>query len=365
MENFLSVARGIDVEPMRWELEARPEFWNAHRFRTIVGVMEGVDDVLLRYTDKSVPNADPLESVNYPALQLLPSTKAFIFALAGRFAAERVGRCMYTRLKPGCEVKPHTDNHYIGNLTNYYNRYHLAIQDNPDTVFRCGDEEFRPEVGELFWFDNSKVHSVENHGTTDRITLIMDFRKPSLALFDADNNPILPGGSAPATETVKYSSKLVPGISYQRESIAQAWPELEELFPSHWAESALNKDSVPLSMDKGKYITLGAQNVMQLVTVRDGKKLIGYHFLVVGTHLHYSTTPHAISDIYHLRPEYRGKGLGTEFFETTQQILKSLGVKKWLCSHKLHSYEGVNQSHEEMFTKFGFIKSDHQYSKML
>jgi aspartyl/asparaginyl beta-hydroxylase (cupin superfamily) len=97
--------------------------------------------------------------------------------LAHDVCADRIGRIIITKLSPGLKISLHQD---MGAPNNYYQRFHVAIQSDEGQVFKCGDEEFTPENGEVYAFNNSLEHGVENNSKIDRLTMIVDLRTPFL-----------------------------------------------------------------------------------------------------------------------------------------------------------------------------------------
>ena len=83
-----------------------------------------------------------------------------------------VVRLILAKLVAGGRIPKHTDAGY--SLLNCH-RVHLPIVTNDDVVFHVGGEEINMQVGELWEINNSTVHAVENHGTHDRIHLIVDW----------------------------------------------------------------------------------------------------------------------------------------------------------------------------------------------
>jgi hypothetical protein len=78
------------------------------------------------------------------------------------------------------KVKNHKD--YGDSLENDP-RIHLVIQTNDDVVFTVDGEKKNMKVGELWEINNTKYHSVENNGNTDRVHMIIDFKIVKTALF--------------------------------------------------------------------------------------------------------------------------------------------------------------------------------------
>lgn len=91
--------------------------------------------------------------------------------------------------------------------------------------------------------------------------------------------------------------------------------ELPPLFLRHWRELALNQDFIPLAPDWDKYYTLDVTGVLKVLTVRDKGMLVGYGFLLIGPHLHYTTTRWVHGDMFWLDPLYRQGWTGVRLFK--------------------------------------------------
>ena len=49
----------------------------------------------------------------------------------------------------------------------------MPIQNEKGSIFAFEDGIIDPEEGDVYWFDNSKLHWVENNTNTDRIAMII------------------------------------------------------------------------------------------------------------------------------------------------------------------------------------------------
>lgn len=183
MRNFLKIAEGVDVMPLLAALHRQPELWNQNLLRTSHPNTphKQVEDIWLRFndlkayeqTEDAAHVMDQHESINYPAFFALPQARSLIFALMARVEGERLGRCIITKLKPGCVIDPHVDS---GDHAEYFERYHIVLQSLPGSVFNAGDESVQMRVGEVWWFNNQAEHSVINNSADDRLHLIIDIR---------------------------------------------------------------------------------------------------------------------------------------------------------------------------------------------
>jgi hypothetical protein len=82
-----------------------------------------------------------------------------------------LGRAKFARLPPGARVLPHVDR---GEYYACRDRYHLVVDSDGQSVLTAGNEEIRMRTGELWWFDNKKVHSASNGSDRARTHLVFD-----------------------------------------------------------------------------------------------------------------------------------------------------------------------------------------------
>ena len=92
-----------------------------------------------------------------------------------RFADDIGGqltRVMVVALQPHAEVLPHSDEgrYYVDK-----DRYHLPIQTR-GSLNVCDGETQTYKEGELWWFNNKKVHSAKNEGEIERVHIIFDIQ---------------------------------------------------------------------------------------------------------------------------------------------------------------------------------------------
>lgn len=179
MSNFHKFNYDCNAQVLADELLLNRHLWGVYPHRTNYpeSAHQDITDIWIRYPE--IDNATPiqvfneLECVNYQGFFELPSVRAEIFKVMQKVQGERLGRCMVTKLRPGGKIAPHIDE---GDPVGYYDRFHVCIQADAASLFLCGNESATMRPGELWWFDNTQMHSVENHGDIDRIHLIMDIR---------------------------------------------------------------------------------------------------------------------------------------------------------------------------------------------
>lgn len=183
MQNFIQIGNW-DIVPLLLQLDRRSDLWHQYWGRT---TREGTahpaaacSDIWIRYrpfdqliSDESY-NEPFTDMVWYPAYDALPELRLIIQALMARVSATSVGGCLITRIKPGGQVKPHSD------AVSWHARRHdckvyIPLKTNPQCVNYCDGEALVMGVGQAWVFDNLLDHSVVNAGDEERITLICSF----------------------------------------------------------------------------------------------------------------------------------------------------------------------------------------------
>jgi hypothetical protein len=186
LRHFTRVMDGVDVGPIRKQLEQHPELWDANKSRKDG---EGsphtrMSDIWVRYNspdrfDPANPRAFNNEHVPvwYPAYAKLPALKQIIFDLMALVDGEMLCGVLITRIPPGGGIAPHVDEGWHVEFTE---KFYLSINSAPGADFVCehgGEaERLNPKPGEIWLFDNRKRHWVENNSAEDRITLIVCIR---------------------------------------------------------------------------------------------------------------------------------------------------------------------------------------------
>lgn len=188
MKNFLQITHGVDVLPLLLALKCRPHLWKEDTYLRDYpqGPFGEVESIMLRFPVKSVHETeaelanhlsryDQHESIDYPPYLALPEARELIMRLMARVSGERLGRCMINKIAPGGRIFPHADTPVHAE---YFERFHIVLESNEQSIFYAGDEQVHMRAGEVWWFDNTKIHEVINSGITDRIHLVVDIRTP-------------------------------------------------------------------------------------------------------------------------------------------------------------------------------------------
>jgi len=189
LRNFLCLYAGVPTLDLVQALALRGDLWNQDTFRTQTEGLPfvGTDDILVRYPEPQedaalrLQDASPVwrrswitEDNEAPFLSLLPQVRPIIHSLMCNVPCEALGRVVISRLAPGASILPHADN--VGGYTDLRGaaRYHVVLQGEAGNLFHCGNETVEMRTGQVWWFNQKLVHSVENKSASERLHLLVD-----------------------------------------------------------------------------------------------------------------------------------------------------------------------------------------------
>jgi len=169
----------LDVQELKAALNSMPEEFGKYPQR---GEFKGsphseMKDIWVRYNDvepflKSGDFSkfgDEHDSIWYDIADKLP-VKDLLFKIMEAVDGERLGGVLITKLPAGGKIKAHTDS---GWHAAYYDKYYVPIQNKIGSTFGFEDGIIRPDEGDVWWFDNSIKHWVDNDTNEDRIAMIV------------------------------------------------------------------------------------------------------------------------------------------------------------------------------------------------
>lgn len=179
MSRFTYIARNYDMVPLALELARNEDLWDRNpQRRTYPGSPHAaMVDITARYMPEEqislATRQTEHRNVFWPAWYKLPSLRPLVFDLMHRVQASELGSIIITRLPPGRMIQPHSDK---GSWApEYYNcKGHCTVAGS--AVVTCDGEACTFDTGSFWTFDNLLVHSVENVGDTDRISVIVSMR---------------------------------------------------------------------------------------------------------------------------------------------------------------------------------------------
>ena len=183
---FNTIAVNFNVMPLQIALRRQPALFGKYKDRCIgESPHRESDDIWVRYNNyENVIKVDaplnsehpanaPHRSVWYPVYYQLPQLRPLIFDLMNLVEGEDLGTVLLVKLEPGKQVYPHSDS---GWSAGYYEKYFIPIQTSTKATFNFPDGVIAPELGHVYWFDNSILHSYTNNTPDDVIMLIVTIR---------------------------------------------------------------------------------------------------------------------------------------------------------------------------------------------
>jgi hypothetical protein len=172
--------------PIYWQLLRHPELWNEHTARTEHpdSPHHGLDDIWVRFAevdkafDYTKPAPDKLhiaehESVWYPSAEVL-KVHNVCQTLMNALGSTELGGVLITRIPPGKMCLPHTD---LGWHANEYIKVAVQLTSAPGQKFCFEEEELESRPGDVYVFDNSKLHWVINPTDYERVTMIVCLKR--------------------------------------------------------------------------------------------------------------------------------------------------------------------------------------------
>lgn len=103
-------------------------------------------------------------------LKDLPEVKKACFEVMRMVDGERLGGVLITKLPPGGKIAPHTDS---GWHAAYYDKFYVPIENKKGAVFGFESGEIDGVAGDVWQFDNSRLHWVDNGSDSDRIAMVI------------------------------------------------------------------------------------------------------------------------------------------------------------------------------------------------
>lgn len=182
MSHFTLIDRDVPVQPLLGQIDAHPELWGSRGARQRgASPHRDASDIWLRYMDPELLGRhdirQPHESVWYPEARVLDG----VFPIVKRLDVAlpvwlELGGVLLTRIPAGKEVFWHNDRGPWH--AEYYDlKLWLPLRANEGCVNHVEDESMVWRVGEVWHHSNMLSHRVENRGETERICLIVCFRR--------------------------------------------------------------------------------------------------------------------------------------------------------------------------------------------
>lgn len=170
----------VDVNSLKESLHQNDDLFGQYNYRgeSATSPHREMIDIWVRYNDVKPylksgdfsSFADEHDSVWYPSLKKIPEVLPIVFSIMSAVQGERLGGVLITKLPPKGKIYPHKD---AGWHAAYYDKYYVPIQNNPGSTFSFHDGVIKAKEGEVYWFDNSNFHWVNNDTKFERIAMIV------------------------------------------------------------------------------------------------------------------------------------------------------------------------------------------------
>lgn len=148
-------------------------------------------------------------------------------------------------------------------------------------------------------------------------------------------------------------------ITFQVENWFSCRKKMEWLFAMHFEEVGTYKDKLKLNINDDEYSRLASNGNLLIITVREGEKIVGYHWSFIRYHSRFKDSLTAITDVFFLHPDYRKGRNGINLFKFVEKTWKELGVKRAITSSK------VNHDKSKIFEYLGWDRQEIIYTKYL
>lgn len=175
LRNFRRVSFGTNVRPFVAEIAANERLWLQNTWRQDrITVQRETNTIFLRGVDARSADGLDINEVQECFTTREAADFPVLMAFLGRFAEQNdasLQRAMIVRLKPSGRVYPHVDR---GSYYEFRDRYHLVLVSPGGSELSSGGERVVLQEGEVWWFDNKRVHSARNLSADWRVHAIFD-----------------------------------------------------------------------------------------------------------------------------------------------------------------------------------------------
>lgn len=180
---YTKIFSGLNLRSVKSELGSNYHLFGEFNARKEAGPIHAdMTDIWLRYGDIN----EMVESGDYSKiadehdsiwLKDLPECKKLCFQIMNMVDGERLGGVLITKLPIGGKILPHQDS---GWHAEYYDKYFIPIQNAKGAVFGFESGIIDPVEGDVWAFDNSYTHWVENGSDRERIAMIVCIKQNKL-----------------------------------------------------------------------------------------------------------------------------------------------------------------------------------------
>ena len=164
----------VDISAIKKLLAQKtPENWQENEMRQKQFLVHrDTESIVLKWSENS-SSQSPVETAHY-FYEFEPLLQPIFDLIQNQYRYDRPvwRKIMFAKLKVHGEITPHVDTAIALQLVH---RIHIPIVTNEHVHFFINGVDYNLHVGEVVSVDNTRMHSVQNHGEEDRIHLIVDY----------------------------------------------------------------------------------------------------------------------------------------------------------------------------------------------
>jgi GNAT superfamily N-acetyltransferase len=147
-------------------------------------------------------------------------------------------------------------------------------------------------------------------------------------------------------------------ITFQEEQLKDFIPEFDALLRPHMSEiNMTQRYGFEFKPNYLQYIKMQEFGATIVLTCRNDDELIGYAVFNIYPSIRYPDCKMAREDLYYIKPEFRGNGLGKRLFIEIEKFLKEKDVDQVVFTTKTYQdYSHIFESIGYEFYEKHFIK---------
>lgn len=156
-----------------------------------------------------------------------------------------------------------------------------------------------------------------------------------------------------------------PNVKFRWELLGDIQEGVTRLLETHWSETDVNHDDVPLDPNWPQYAYLEKIGWLFCASARVDGRLVGYTTVFVNLHIHHKNTKYATVDVMYIHPDYRSGWTGVRFVRFLEKGARHLGAKVMRFDVKEHFKNKRGHGVGDVLRFLGFDAVDVSYMKVL
>lgn len=129
-------------------------------------------------------------------------------------------------------------------------------------------------------------------------------------------------------------------LTFAIEPVERVWNQVMELAAIHWAGTKSYRRHYPFQPSYDRYKACNDSGFFQLMTARDGDKLVGYFGLYLSQSMH-SQHLMLTEDVLFIHPDYRGGTTALRFLRQIEKQARVWGVVEIMFSCEQDNETGI------------------------